>query len=137
MSLNIHASCVNIKNKGVLFLGVSGSGKSDLSLRLIANHKAKLVADDRVDIKSKGNKIIASSPENLFGLIEVRGIGIIKQKAKKNSFIDLVVNLTQEKIERMPDILYYEILDQKIPLININPFEQSASAKILAALSLL
>ena len=85
MSINIHASCVSIKNKGVLFIGNSGSGKSDIALRLITDYKANLVADDRVDIKSKGNKIIASSPKTLFGLLEIRGIGIIKQKARRNS----------------------------------------------------
>ena len=50
MSVNIHASCVCIKNKGILFLGDSGSGKSDISLRLIADYKATLIGDDRIDI---------------------------------------------------------------------------------------
>ena len=137
MSVNIHASCVCIKNKGILFLGDSGSGKSDISLRLIADYKATLIGDDRIDIIAKGNNIIASAPKNLSGLLEVRGIGIIKVKTKKKNKIDLAVFLTQDKIERMPEPLYYELLDKKIPLININPFEPSATAKILAALSLL
>jgi serine kinase of HPr protein (carbohydrate metabolism regulator) len=137
MSVNIHASCVCIKNKGILFLGDSGSGKSDISLRLIADYKATLIGDDRIDIIAKGNNIIASAPKNLSGLLEVRGIGIIKVKTKRKNKIDLAVFLTQDKIERMPEPLYYELLDKKIPLININPFEPSATAKILAALSLL
>ena len=137
MSINIHASCVYIKNKGILFLGDSGSGKSDISLRLIADYKATLIGDDRIDIIAKGNNIIASAPKNLSGLLEVRGIGIIKVKTKKKNKIDIAVFLTQDKIERMPEPLYYELLDKKIPLININPFEASATAKILAALSLL
>ena len=137
MSVNIHASCVCIKNKGILFLGDSGSGKSDISLRLIADYKATLIGDDRIDIIAKGNNIIASAPKNLSGLLEVRGIGIIKVKTKRKNKIDLAVFLTQDKIERMPEPLYYELLDKKIPLININPFEASATAKILAALSLL
>ena len=137
MSINIHASCVYIKNKGILFLGDSGSGKSDISLRLIADYKATLIGDDRIDIIVKGNNIIASAPKNLSGLLEVRGIGIIKVKTKKKNKIDIAVFLTQDKIERMPEPLYYELLDKKIPLININPFEASATAKILAALSLL
>ena len=137
MSINIHASCVCIKNKGILFLGDSGSGKSDISLRLIADYKATLIGDDRIDIITKGNNIIASAPKNLSGLLEVRGIGIIKVKTKKKNKIDLAVFLTQDKIERMPEPLCYELLNKKIPLININPFEPSATAKILAALSLL
>lgn len=137
MSVNIHASCVCIRNKGILFLGDSGSGKSDISLRLITDYKATLIGDDRIDIIAKGNNIIASAPKNLSGLLEVRGVGIIKVKTKKKNKIDLAVFLTQDKIERMPEPLYYELLDKKIPLININPFEASATAKILAALSLL
>ena len=48
--LNIHASLVALDNKGILLLGKSGCGKSDLALRLIMEKGAKLVADDRVDL---------------------------------------------------------------------------------------
>jgi len=48
-STQLHASCVSIDGKGILLLGPSGSGKSDLSLRLI-DGGATLVADDRVDV---------------------------------------------------------------------------------------
>src|SRR3546814_8050780 len=47
--VNIHASCVAAGNGGVLILGNSGQGKSDLALRLI-DRGARLVADDRCDI---------------------------------------------------------------------------------------
>ena len=50
--INIHATLVKLKNKGILIIGKSGSGKSDLALRLIMDKKAKLVADDRVDIEN-------------------------------------------------------------------------------------
>ncbi len=50
--VNIHASCVAIGNKGVLLLGKSGAGKSDLALRLI-DGGAKLVADDRTILFAK------------------------------------------------------------------------------------
>ena len=46
---NIHASCVAAGNGGVLILGNSGQGKSDLALRLL-DRGARLVADDRCDI---------------------------------------------------------------------------------------
>ena len=75
--LNIHATCISLKNKGILLLGPSGSGKSDLALRAIMQKNAKLVADDRVDISLKNNNIYASCPAAIQGLLEVRGIGII------------------------------------------------------------
>ena len=134
---NIYGSCVSIKNQGVLFLGDSGSGKSDIVLRLIAENKAFLVADDRVDIKVIKKKGIATAPKNIKGLLEVRGVGIIKTKSKKSTSIQLVVKLTQKTLERMPKEDFYELCGIKIPLIYLNPFEISATAKVLAKLSLL
>ena len=133
MSSNIHATAIKINNKGVLFLGKSGSGKSDLSLRMIIEHNAKIIADDRVIVKN----IIASAPTNLKGLIEIRGIGIINLDYVSQSKIDLVVNLISDKIERLPENRYYSIENLMLPLIELNPFEASAPAKLLAALSLL
>lgn len=134
---NIHASCVSIKNKGILLLGDSGAGKSDLSLRLIMRCQAVLVADDRVDIKADGGIITASAPEILQGLLEVRGIGIIKTDYLPQAEICAVFALDSDKIERMPEQQYYKIGDKKLPLFKINPFEVSAPEKVLAALSLL
>ena len=102
MYQNIYATCVNLRNKGILILGGSGSGKSDLALRLITLFSAKLVGDDRVDIQNGGNCLKARAPEILKGLLEVRGVGIIKIEYLEESKIDLVIKLTSEKTERMP-----------------------------------
>ena len=135
--MNIHASCVCIKNKGILIIGPSGSGKSDLTLRLIAEFGAKLVADDRVNIKASQDKLIASAPKILRGLLEVRGIGIIKIKNKLSTKIDLVIDLISTKSERLPENQNYNICDINIPLYRLNAFESSTPAKVLAALRLL
>lgn len=135
--MNIHASCVCIKNKGILILGSSGSGKSDLCLRLIAEFGAMLVADDRVELQVSGNCVKAKAPQNLKNLLEVRGIGIIKLKAKRTTKISAVFELTTSKTERMPDDMTYNLCGIQKPLYKINPFEPSAPAKVLAALRLL
>ena len=57
----VHGTCVALGTKGVLLLGSSGSGKSDLALRLI-HDGATLVADDRVVLSVKGDKLAASAP---------------------------------------------------------------------------
>ncbi len=137
MTFNIHASCVTVKNKGILLLGDSGSGKSDLTLRLIEQCNAKLVADDRVDLSIKNNQIIASCPKNIHGLLEVRGIGIVKYPYIKEATIDLVVFLSDEIPERLPDKGFYNIENIKIPLIRLNSGEISAPFKVMAALRLL
>ena len=57
--------------------GPSGAGKSDLALRLI-DRGAKLIADDRVDLVDDGNRVVLSAPARIKGLIEVRGLGILR-----------------------------------------------------------
>ena len=135
--MNIHASCISLGGRGILFLGDSGAGKSDLSLRMITSFGAKLVADDRVDIKITNDKVIAAAPDILKGLLEVRGIGIISLPPQDSVEVNLVVNLTTAQLERLPEKSFYEIAGVSLPQISLNPFEISAPAKVLAAISLL
>ena len=129
----IHATCVEIDSYGILITGPSGSGKSDLALRLIDNG-AILVADDRTDLTLKNNHLYASSPPVIKGLLEVRGLGIIKFKALIESRILLVIDLTQpEKIERLPEPLTTNLMDLEFPLIKLAAFEGSSIAKVRLA----
>lgn len=137
MKKNIHATALKIKTKGIIILGSSGKGKSDLALRLILNQKAKLIADDRVDIEVSSKKIMASAPKNIQGLLEVRGVGIVSVGFVKKAKINMVVSLDAEKTERMPEPEFYDFSGVKVPLVRINPKEVSAPEKVLAALSLL
>ena len=137
MTSNIHATCISLQNKGILFIGSSGAGKSDLALRLIMRYKADLVADDRVNISIRNNEVIASSPDILQGLLEVRGIGIVRYPFVSQTKVWAVFELISDSPERMPEQLFYEIEGVHLPLFKINPFEESSSEKILAALSLL
>ena len=134
---NIHATCVSINSAGILLLGKSGSGKSDLALRLIMNKGAILVADDRTDILPQGGKIFAGSPENIMGLLEVRGIGIVKMPFTQNIEVKLVVEfaVNLKDVERMPELQEYEILGCSIPLIKLYPFEASAADKVVIKLN--
>lgn len=74
---NIHATAVAIGGHAVLIGGPTGSGKSDLALRLI-DRGATLIADDRCCIARVGDRLLVSPPPTLAGLIEVRGVGIVK-----------------------------------------------------------
>src|SRR5260370_41307349 len=77
----VHATSVAMKTgrrwRAVLLRGPSGSGKSDLALRLIEGG-ARLIAADQTHLAKKGHALIASPPPALAGLIEVRGVGIVK-----------------------------------------------------------
>lgn len=132
---NIHATCVALQNKGILIIGPSGAGKSDTALRLIEQIGAALVADDRTIITNKNNKLFASSPENLKGLLEVRGLGIISKKYCNETEVKLVVELVSDrsKIERLPEKEYIELENIKIKKIKVYPFEVSSVYKIKLA----
>ena len=81
----VHATAVAIAGRAVLILGSSGSGKSDLALRLITTpllHDGKplevrLVSDDQVIVERQGDRLFASPPPTIAGRLEVRGIGIL------------------------------------------------------------
>lgn len=126
----LHASCVSIGSKGILMLGESGSGKSDLALRLI-DGGATLVADDRVDVRMQGNALIASAPEKLQGMIEARGVGILTLQHTPEAPLALAVKLVERKdMERMPDPQFFDCLGHKLPLLSLHAFDASAPAKI-------
>ena len=97
---NIHAACVAIGAKGVLLLGPSGAGKSDLALRLI-DGGATLVADDRTVLFTTKGALWAKAPARIRGLIEIRGLGILKLRPRARVKIALVVKLGKEG-ERLP-----------------------------------
>ncbi|MDP2739082.1 MAG: HPr kinase/phosphatase C-terminal domain-containing protein [Pseudorhodobacter sp.] len=97
----LHASCVAVQGKGLLILGPSGSGKSALALQLMALG-AGLVADDYTDLARHGNTLIARCPAALRGLIEARGIGILRAEMVADVPVALVVDLGRIESERLP-----------------------------------
>jgi hypothetical protein len=134
---SIHASCVAVNGKGVLLTGVSGVGKSDLALRLI-HEGAKLVADDQVFVVGDGDTAFASPPENLAGLLEVRGMGIFRLDYQPACPVAAVFELQPGKtFERMPaqSTLVRELTGVAIACWPLDPFCASATARISAALS--
>jgi HPr kinase/phosphorylase len=115
---------------GVLLRGPSGSGKSDLALRLI-DGGARLVADDQTELRRAGAGITASAPPTIAGLIEIRGIGILPCPSVTSAPLRLVVDLVvPEQVERLPEPRFSRYLDCDIPLIALAPFEASAPAKL-------
>jgi serine kinase of HPr protein (carbohydrate metabolism regulator) len=146
MSVNIHATCIRLdgaakafaapRSAGVLLLGRSGAGKSDLALRLIAIG-AKLVSDDRTELFLQAGRLWARAPANIKGLMEVRGLGIVALRAAAKARVGLAVTLEKPKT-RLPQREFYappSRLPARIPLIRISPFEASAPEKIVLAMA--
>jgi hypothetical protein len=134
---NIHASCVAIGGHGVLLLGKSGAGKSDLALRLI-DGGARLVADDRTILFAVRGALHAKAPESIKGLLEIRGLGIVACPVRPQVKIALVVRLGREGA-RLPGRRVYHppapVRGAKpVPQIALDARFASTPAKIRAAL---
>jgi serine kinase of HPr protein (carbohydrate metabolism regulator) len=129
----LHASTVASDGRAVLIGGPSGAGKSDLALRLL-DRGFTLVSDDRTLVRRDGDRLIASSPPNIAGKLEIRGIGIVDMETVNNLPVALFVELTSE-IQRLPDENRERpVLGVRIPLISIDAMAASAPSKVALAL---
>ncbi len=135
-----HASCIAIGEAGVLIRGKSGSGKSCLALRLIldpprALRPATLVADDRVRLAVRDGLLVATVPETLAGLIEVRHLGIRRLPHRPFAVVRLVVDLGVPEVERLPadDALRVVLEGVTVPRIAV-PAGADAALLVAAAL---
>ena len=135
--LLVHATTVAIDGCGVLLRGPSGSGKSDFALRLI-DAGARLVADDRSELRRDGDALMIRAPATIAGLIEARGVGILRVAPLADAPLALIADLVApDAVERLPEPRSETILGLSIPLIALAPFEASAPAKLRLALDAL
>lgn len=132
--LLVHGSCVAVRGAGLLLLGGSGAGKSDLALRLV-DRGALLVADDQVVLRVSGGRLVASAPPRLAGLIEVRGLGILRLPACAGTPVLLALDLGAPP-ERLPPWPWpvRDLLGVALPCLPLSPWP--ASAPQLAELAL-
>lgn len=133
-AIRLHASCVALDGRGVVLLGPSGSGKSDLAIRLI-DLGARLVADDQLLVERRNGRILARPEASLAGLVEARGIGLLRLPFCACSPIDLVAELDRaERIPRWPERAAYPLLGLEVPCLRLDPRAASAPALIRLAL---
>jgi HPr kinase/phosphorylase len=132
--LLVHATSVAIDGRAVLLRGPSGAGKSDFGLRLI-DAGACLISDDQCELRRSGDRVLVRAPAAIAGLIEVRGIGIIRLPPLSDVPLALIADLVAPgRVERLPQPRREPILGLGVPVVAIAPFEASAVAKLHAAL---
>jgi serine kinase of HPr protein (carbohydrate metabolism regulator) len=130
----LHASTVAKNGRAVLLTGPSGSGKSDLALRLL-DRGFTLVSDDQTIVRKDSDRLVASAPPNIAGKLEIRGLGIVDVERVDNVAIALIVELTNSQIQRLPDDSRERpILGVKLPLVTIDALTASAPSKVALAL---
>lgn len=132
-SETVHASTVALDGRAVLISGPSGSGKSDLTLRLL-DRGFTLVSDDQTIVRRENDRLIATAPPNIAGKLEIRGIGIVDMETVSDIPIALYVELTSE-IMRLPDDRRERpVLGVNLPLVSVDALTASAASKVSLAL---
>jgi HPr kinase/phosphorylase len=120
----------------VLLLGDSGSGKSDVALRLVAMG-AQFLADDQTALFAESGRLFAEAPQGAEPWIEIRGIGIVRLPPGAPAPVLFCVHLTNDQPPRLPDPEAYRPNGLAIavppPLYRLNGFDASTPAKIAAA----
>ena len=124
--MRIHGSCGSRGGSGVLLIGPPGSGKSDLLLRLL-DHGFALVADDQVVIENG----IARAPVALAGMLEVRGLGILRLAHVHEARLELLVELAAT-VDRLPEPTRDAVFN--LPRMRVNAWQVSAAAIVAVAL---
>ena len=112
----LHASTVAVNGRGLLILGPLGAGKSALALQLIALG-ALLVADDRTDLTAQSGRLTARCPAPIKGLIEARGLGLLRAPPLDEAEIALVADLSQTEDQRLPPRRRITILGCEVDLV--------------------
>lgn len=140
----IHATSVAIGGHGVLIMGPSGSGKSDLALRLI-DRGARLISDDYTYVSSGDGGLLLSAPANIAERMEIRHLGIIDMRkigpdlmAPAGAVLARLVVQLEDRPERMPQPdATMTLAGHKLPFVLLAGLEASAPIKVEWALRLL
>jgi serine kinase of HPr protein (carbohydrate metabolism regulator) len=130
----VYGTAVQLGQAGLLLRGPSGSGKSDLALRLIETG-ARLVADDQVELTGEDGEIWLQAPPSLAGMIEARGVGILRLPRASRTVLHLVCDLVpRAHVERLPERGRCEFFGIVVPQVALCAFDASTPAKLRFAL---
>jgi HPr kinase/phosphorylase len=133
MSSAVHGTAVEIGGWAVLLTGKSGSGKSDLALRLL-DRGATLVGDDYVDLRETTNMPCIRPAEKLAGKLEIAGLGIFERSYRPESPLRLIIELGEEGERHPVSWPLRDLQGWSVPLLRMDGFATSAPIKVELAL---
>ncbi|MFL2140317.1 HPr(Ser) kinase/phosphatase [Ruoffia sp. FAM 26254] len=129
--LSKHGVFLEVFGMGVLLVGSSGIGKSEIGLELIQRGH-RLIADDRVELYQIDELTLnGEAPEILQNMIEIRGLGIIDimslygvSAIRRSKRLELIINLVLDDENTQYDRLgydkeYEQIFEVQVPSIRI------------------
>ena len=136
---NHHATVVVLGSHGVFIEGASGTGKTQLALRLLrfanaGGRLARLVADDQVFLAARHGRLVATCPPSIKGLVEARGFGPAPITAEPGAVIDLVVRLAEPPVPRLDEGRMRELCGLALPMLTLAARDPAAANAILARL---
>ncbi len=125
MPATVHASAVLVGARAVLIRGPSGAGKSRLALELLDAARvgrlrfARLVGDDRVHLESANGRLLVRPAQPLAGLIELRGVGLLRRDYEPCAVVGLVVDLDAVDAQRLPDRQTIQLDGTEVPRLAV------------------
>ncbi|EEX09859.1 Hpr serine kinase/phosphatase domain protein [Ruegeria lacuscaerulensis ITI-1157] len=125
----VHGTCLAVAGQGALIVGRSGAGKSGLALQMMA-YGARLVGDDRVALRLEAGRVMADAVDPLRGLIEARGIGLLRAEPAGPVPLAWVVDLDRPEPARLPEPEEIRVLGQTVPLLRASGTPNLAAALI-------
>jgi serine kinase of HPr protein (carbohydrate metabolism regulator) len=137
----VHASAVLVGARAILIRGPSGAGKSRLALELIDSARtgalrfARLIGDDRLHLEPAGGRLLVRYAETLAGLIELRGVGILRRDYEPCAVVGLVVDLAAADAERLPEDTELAIAGIDVPRLAVAPGAAALPAVIAVVTS--
>jgi len=113
----MHATAVaDPAGRGLVILGPSGAGKTALAWALLSLG-ARLVADDRTVVTAGDDGLVLSCPPTIRGLIEARGIGLLRAETVASAPLVLAVDLGRTESERLPPRREIVLLGYRVDLV--------------------
>jgi HPr kinase/phosphorylase len=132
----VHATCIVVGEAGILLRGRPGAGKSTLARRIVENagrrgRFARLVSDDRVLVEPRAGRLLARAHGTTAGLIEARGLGLMRADHEAAAIVRLVVDVGGPPLDRMPEKEDLEVVLQGVPLLRLAAGPEEADRVLL------